>query len=446
MSVIKVTDLAESTSLTDDDLFMVVDSPSGTPSSKKITASNVKSFTSIGRDTYHGVESVGTISFDAGTHVVSVSAITYWYQGVQYVTSSPTTCDLDLTAYRDHVSATLTANTLYYVYFKDATGKLYWSPSFWNLQTTVPVATLFWNGSAGAVSKETHGYSRNIDWHIWAHLTIGARYGSGLDKTYPTAAVDASLQIDAGTIYDEDISISIGQQTIMRGYYKASAGTYTFSDYALPYTGTTGAPTYLDTDTYTLTTFASNKYICYWVFATADQDRPIAIIPSHVSAPYSQAADARVEVQPSVSGANPEWKLIYRWIYSGDGQFVESADYRLQTSIAGGVSASTNAGAVSFTPAGNVAATNVQTAIEELDSEKAPNLLTGFTSGAGTITATDTVLQAIQKLDGNVGEGTGTVSSLFEVDIDGGLMPVTDNLTDDYFELDVNDDIQPIAA
>ena len=37
-------------------------------------------------------------------------------------------------------------------------------------------------------------------------------------------------------------------------------------------------------------------------------------------------------------------------------------------------------------------------------------------------------------------------SGLFEIDISGGLQPVTDNLTDNYYELDVNDDIQPLIA
>jgi hypothetical protein len=395
-----------------------------------------------GHDTYHGIQAAGAISFDPSGHVLSLASVSYWYAGTSYTSATPITCDLDLTADRDHASATLTDNTLYYFYFKDSTGKLYWSPVFWNLLTTVPVATVFWSGSTGSLSKETHGYSRNIDWHIWAHLTVGARYGAGLDKTSPTTTADGSLQIESGTIYDEDLAVTIGQQTTMRGWYKASAGVYTFADYALPYLGTTGAPVYLDTDTYALTTFASNKYIAYWVFATADVDRPIAIIPSHVAAPYSQAADARAEVAPAISGINPEWKLIYRWIYSGDGQFIESSDYRLQTSIAGAVSASTTAGAVSFAPAGNVAATTVQGAIEELDTEKAPALLTGFTSGAGTVAATDTVLAAIQKLNGNIGAASG----LFEVDFDGGLMPITDTGSDAYYDLDVNGDIQPIAV
>jgi len=56
--------------------------------------------------------------------------------------------------------------------------------------------------------------------------------------------------------------------------------------------------------------------------------------------------------------------------------------------------------------AGTVAATDtILQAFNKLDgntSLRALNLLTGFVSGAGTVAATDTVLQGINKLDGNV--------------------------------------------
>jgi len=42
--------------------------------------------------------------------------------------------------------------------------------------------------------------------------------------------------------------------------------------------------------------------------------------------------------------------------------------------------------------------------------------------------------------------GVGESSGLFEIDVDGGLMPVTDTGSDAYYELDVNGDIQPIAV
>lgn len=35
-------------------------------------------------------------------------------------------------------------------------------------------------------------------------------------------------------------------------------------------------------------------------------------------------------------------------------------------------------------------------------------------------------------------------AGLFEIDIDGGMMPITSTSTDNYYELDGNDDIQPL--
>ena len=39
-----------------------------------------------------------------------------------------------------------------------------------------------------------------------------------------------------------------------------------------------------------------------------------------------------------------------------------------------------------------------------------------------------------------------TNQGLFEIDIDGNLIPSVDANTDEYYELDVNDDIQPKTA
>jgi hypothetical protein len=167
----------------------------------------------------------------------------------------------------------------------------------------------------------------------------------------------------------------------MRGLYKTGASAWTFTDYSLPYTGTAGAPTFLDTDTYTLSTFAAGDFVNYWVYATNDIGKPIYIVPSHRAAALTTLANARVETAPDLStfGASAEMKLIYRFIYNGAGQFQESADYRQVSSLPSGGTASTTAGAVSFVPSGNIAATTVQTAIEELDTEKAPLASPTFT-------------------------------------------------------------------
>lgn len=325
---------------------------------------------------YHGIQACGALSFDNSTHILTMAsgANTYWISGTRYTTASAISCDLD--SY-----VTLTANTAYWLYFDDTSGTLKATAGAINLKTVAPVATVFWNGSAGAVQFEKHNHTRDIDWHIWAHDTIGCRYESGLSQTNPTTTNDALLQIETGTIHDEDQDYTTGQCTTMRGWYKASANVYTFSDYSLPYLGTSGQPQYLDTDTYTLTNVSAANFACYWVYATLDKDRPIYVVPTTAATDHTTIALARAEVAPTLSGLNlnAEWKLIYRWIYKGDGNYQEVVDYRSSSPVPGGGTASTTAGSVSFTPYGNVASATVQAAIQELDDEKQAVLVSGTT-------------------------------------------------------------------
>ena len=362
----------------------------GLVASPSLTISNITNLqtTLDSKQVFHGIEASGTLSFDNSTHILTMEAgaNTYWFQGTKYTTASAITCDLD--SY-----VTLTTNTLYYVYFDDATGTLKASASNWNLKTHAPVATVFWNGTAGAVGSEVHNYTRDLDWHINAHNTIGARYGSGLSQTNPTTANDALLQIESGTIYDEDVIHTIAQQTTMRGWYQASASVYTFADYSLPYLGTSGQPQYLDTDTYTLTNAGVNEYVNMWVYASNDISRRIYIIPTQGATAHATIASARASQPPSLSGLGfvPEIKLIYKWIYRGNGDYEEGVDYRNASTLPAGGTASTTAGAVSFVPYGNISSTTVQTAIQELEDEKMTNPMTtagdiiyGGTSGAPT--------------------------------------------------------------
>lgn len=356
----------------------------------------------LGKKNFHGIQAAGALSFDNSTHILTMASGSniYWIQGVKFETAAAITCDLDS-------FVTLTANTAYYLYFDDVTGTLKASATPWDFYTMAIVAVVFWNGSAGAVQKETHDYRRCLDWHTWAHKTIGARYVSGLSLTLPTTVTDGSLQIESGSIMDEDILHTISQQTIMRGFYKASAGVYTFADYALPYLGTAGAPVFLDTDTYALSTFAAGDYAVYWVYASGDVSRPIYIVPTHASIAHVTPALARAELAPDLSGLNlnPEMKLLYKFIFAGNGQLLETADYRTSSSVPSGGSASTNASAVSFAPTGNVAATTVQAAIEELDNEKLPlagGTLTGDVQLGETDIKLDAVLSADEKWSGIV--------------------------------------------
>ena len=316
---------------------------------------------SRGKKPYHGIETIGAKSFNNTSHVFTVAAggLTYWNQGLKHHSTTAKTVDLD--------DVTLETNKLYYIYFSDTTGVLRVSKSAWNFRLHTFVATVFWNGSIGAIQDEDHNYTRDLDWHIWAHTTIGTRYITGLSLIAPTVGSPSTLTIGAGTVQDEDNDVTISQQTTMRGWHLASAGVYTFENYSLPYLGTTGAPKYLDTDTYQLTTFNSSKYCNYWVYASNDETVPIYVIPSQIPDPWSNLAEARAETAPNLASLNlnPEMKILYKLTYSGNGVHVESTDYRNSSPLPAGGSSSTTAGAVSFLPYGGITQTTVQKAIEQ---------------------------------------------------------------------------------
>jgi hypothetical protein len=189
---------------------------------------------------YHGIESFGGLSFDNTGHILTVASgsNTYWYKGLKHYTVSAITCDFD--SY-----ITLEANTLYYVYFDDASGTLKAGTDLWNLRERIPVATVYWNGSIGAIVPELHGHDRGIGWHINAHLTIGCRYYNGLELVKPTTSFDSSLEISPGILFDEDVQIDITpSKTNCRIWYLVSSGKYTFVNSDLPYAGSVGAPAY----------------------------------------------------------------------------------------------------------------------------------------------------------------------------------------------------------
>lgn len=317
---------------------------------------------------YHGIESIGALSFNNSSHVLTIATgVTYWIAGAQKVNSGATTCDID-----DYKS--ITARTLYWFYFDDTSGTLKCDTTC-NLRTQAPVATVYWNGSAGAIQKEYHSHTRDIDWHIWAHDTIGTRYenNGGFTQTAPTTAADETLNIGVGTIFDEDLEITTsGAQTTMRGWYMAASNSYTFADYSLPYLGISGHCYWLDTDDYTLKDVDHSKYVCYWVYASLDVDRPLYVIPTHAADPHNTIALARVETAPSLVGLgiNAEIKLIYKWIYRGDAQYQEGVDYRTSSVLPGGGITAVSAASVSSLAHGDVSSTNVQDAIAELADEK----------------------------------------------------------------------------
>jgi hypothetical protein len=380
---------------------------------------------------YHGVVArpVGatnplptTITTTTFTLGATANPISYYYQGTLVNVTSDKTTTLSGAA------------GLYFIYFNAATGNLLNSTVFPGVgyDDNVLLASVSWNGTnLGLVNDERHGYIRDTAWHIWAHNTVGTRYRSGITLTHNggTGAA-ATFATTSGEIADEDIQFVIGASSSFptanagRIWYQTAASTYAFltAPSTIPgYLGANNRPNVVNSTGYALTQVpsATNRYVNVFVYATTDLHTPIYFLTETVSntiagqGGYTSLANARAVGFPNISGMNisAEMKPIYRLIWRADGvlQAIDTTldDYRTVSSLPQG------AGVVSFNPAGNVAATNVQSAIEEVDAEKLPlagGSMTGAINeakGADIASATTTDIGAAT---GNFVDVTGTTT------------------------------------
>lgn len=387
-----------------------------------------------GKKVYHGVvarpvgasnplpTNLTTTTFTLGA---TANPISYWYQGTLVSVTSNKTATLD-----DGAGGSTAG--IYYVYFNAATGNILATKTFPGISCTsnVIIATVNWNGTNyGLVNDERHNYLRDCEWHSWAHSTVGIRYRSGITLTHNSGTGNAAtFATTSGEIWDEDIQFTVDASSAFptpntcRLFYQTGASTYAFvsTPSTVPgYLGANQRPYYVNSTGYALTEMSSanNRYINVFVYATTSLHTPIQIFTETVSSTiaaangYSSLANARAVPFPNLSGygLSPEMKPLYRLIWRADGvlQAIDTAqdDYRTVSSLPMGAgTVSTTASSVSFNPAGNIASTTVQTAIEELDSEKAAvgqTMYIGTTQVAINRASASLNLTGITSIDGN---------------------------------------------
>jgi hypothetical protein len=170
-------------------------------------------------------------------------------------------------------------------------------------------------------------------------------------------------------------------------------------------------------------------------FVTSDATRTISLTyngedrNTHVNTPLANLHNDLAGLQ---GGVATEYfhSTSAEYTGTGTGVFVRKTNAALITPALGTPSAlvGTNiTGTATAFTASNVTtnanltgeATSVGNAATLTNSAVIGKVLTGYTSGAGTVAATDTILQAIQKLNGNAAGATGTVTSVSVVSNNG---------------------------
>ena len=306
-----------------------------------------------------------------------------------------------------------------YIYY-DNTGTLVVGTTFWNLHQTAPVAIVYWDttNSRGLCSYETHHAGRDVFAHITEHTSEGSYLVSGCvvdTASYSIGTLTdagATFAIGTGVIADEDLWTNIqalpdaGPYTIL---HKIGAA----GDFRISYTNTvpflrSGTNTQYNQFTagaWQLTSLANNRFVNYYVFAapvlpttaitpTPTATRQIIIVPGQ--AVYTSLALAQAETVSSIDWGTypfaeivPLYQVTYRYLGAGGGTTDMQGIVKLigtKTTLSVASQPATNAANVVYAPTGNIAATNVQDAIDELDTEKQPlgNELTALQSLADT--------------------------------------------------------------
>ncbi len=328
---------------------------------------------------------------------------TYFYYGTRVVVSSSPAVQITNTP------------GLWYFYFA-SNGTLTATQIFPPFDNGVIVATVYWNGTVGTVNDERHGYARNLSWHAWAHNTIGARYGSGLDLSTAGSAGTATFSVSTGTIYDEDIAFSTAAPTTSAVMWYQTAVTApgyttdnTLSTIPFKWNSGTSRVQYVNAaGPYTLADAGVNRYVNVWFYGTTGLTSPVYILVETIATAtggHTSAANARLIAPPSLGllGLPAEMKILFRLVVKGDGVIqaaITADDYRNTTPLPAGGTASSTAASISFAPYDGITSGTVQGAIQELADERQIKMLTSaqainFTAAADFVYLVDTTSTTI---------------------------------------------------
>lgn len=331
------------------------------------------------------------------------------------------------------------ANTtgIWYFYFDSSGNPIATQTAPTDSSTIARVYRIYWNSTLAIADKRVieslEAYKNDATWidRDWKD-TQGAQYSSGFTLTSNvlasgTPAIDGSnavVNLTSGTILDSNLAYTLTNastgtakftQNLGSGLLPATSGKFITitnnaslildkipaTDFPFLWNATTNTPEYL-TQLGVRTGVSVNNFFVYYLYVIQDPRRgeTIKIKSAEIDFANSSLAEAHSWTQlqtlfPTLRDSKIRvlYKLTFEYKTAFDIGTKKSAlrkieDLRKQritsTATVGGV---IPASTVSFTAAGNISSTNVQLALEELDSEKEnlANKATDFTTVNNTL-------------------------------------------------------------
>jgi len=311
---------------------------------------------------------------------------------------------------------------VWYFYF-DSTGNPIATQTSWSdFSTIASVYRFYWNSSLSIADRrviESIEYHKNdISWsdHVWKH-SEGTKYLSGFNISH-NATVSATPNINgsnavvtlsSGSNIDDNMEYSVTHaasgtvkftQNLGTGILPATSGKFICisndaslklqkipaTDFPFLWNPTTNIPQYL-TSTGVRTDVGNGNFFVYYIYALQDPRYGEAIKIKSAETDFASSTLAAAHNWEQLQAIFPtlrdgEIRLLYKLTFEYKSAYdigTKKAalrvvdDLRKQktttTATAGGLLPATS---VVVSPIGNIASTNVQSALQELDSEKQP--------------------------------------------------------------------------
>ena len=299
-----------------------------------------------------------------------------------------------------------TAN--YYIYY-DSNGNLahnvVFNPNI--IDVYCIISTIYWNATLQKTIpdalNELHGIEMPAEVHSYLHSTRGTVYQNGLS---PSVVADANgslllhIQVSgtSGTIWDEDIKHTISPRAIEDNipvlYRTGSTGIWNINETSSAMVRTTGtgraAYNQWTGAEWKLTEVSNNNYTLAHLYSFPGINKKWFIMMGQ--AIYTKTADARAAASVellNISGLPlAEFKAIASFVIQTSDSYTNIfksrvisiavgetfVDWRMQLPV-GTPGSSALANSIVVVPTGNIIATDVQTALVELDADNNQNII-----------------------------------------------------------------------